>query len=267
MGTRYYEKEAGWYGAEFAARRQQYSDLNIDPHARTRAGSAGRRQEDWQDILAHGERSDTDWDKTFRENAKQMRQNYSPRGDWAKRKDMDKTTQMLYDATLGYQRGTTGLVGGGGGYNRPSKPEGYDTYQTGGFTESQRPASGMGSRGKTETFYTKPGQGRDANDISFSGEQVASFNRYDVQSASAVQSANKNRDVAAAKWMAEYNKNLNIHERIALSEKRVKHRERFADMQIQREQMQSRRTRDVLKKGASGLSVNFGAGAGTGLAI
>jgi len=264
MGTRYYEKQAGVYGAEFASRRPVYSDLNIDPHARTRAGGVGRRQEDWQDILKHGERSDTDWQEVFTKGAKQMRQTYSPRGDWARRKDMDRVTQMMYDVS----RGPGALYGIGGTPFVSSKaPEGYREFQQGGFTKSERPATGMGSRGKTETFYTKPGEGRDANDITFSGVQVASFQSYEAKSAAQITGANKDRDVAAAKWMAEYNKNLNIHERIALSEKRVKHRERFADMQIQREQMQSRRTRDVLKRGASGLSVNFGAGAGTGLAI
>ena len=251
MAFRWYEKEAGKYGAEFASRRGAYSDLNIDPYAGRRIKS-GHRQEDWQDILKHGERSDTAWGEVWQTNAREMRRSYAPLGDWAKRKEMDATTQHMWDATLGYSEASRRSTS-------VAKPEGYDSYQQGGYTAETRPASGMGSRGQTDTIYTKEGS------QSLTSEQVASFGGYDSRIAESRTSALRDRDVAAAKWMAAYNKNLNIHERIGLSEKRQAYRQRFADMEIQRERTTAKKTRDILKTGTSGLSV--GAGAGTGLGI
>jgi len=210
MGLRSREQAAGPYGASVAARRGAYSDLNIDPYAGRRI-KAGRRQEDWQDILAHGERSDTDWSKTFQENALQLRRSYSPKGDWAK--ISDATDKSLYNVVWGRSVNLRAPHGG----DEPATPEAVAQYA----------AANIG-RAKA-----------------FEGE----------------------RRTDAAKWMAAYNKNLNIHERISLSEKRTRYRERFAAMQITRERTQSKKTRATLKRGATGLSVSFGAGAGTGLGI
>jgi hypothetical protein len=201
MGYRSYEKEAGRYAQGLANRRPVYDDLNIDPYGRRRAIGPGSRQEDWRDILAHGERSDTNWDKTFRENSREMRRNYSPRGDWAKRKDMDKASQYMYDATVGFGRTRMGIM----------------------------------QRGRNILAEVKAGQ---------------------------MKSAYSDRDVAAAKWMAEYNRNLNIHERIALSKHRTKRRERFQSMQIQAERTERKQIRTTQRRGTSGLSTGVGAGNG-----
>jgi len=70
-----------------------------------------------------------------------------------------------------------------------------------------------------------------------------------------------------SQWQAKYNVQANVQENIAQSRKRVKYRERFAAMQISRERTQGRKTRATLRRGASGLAVNFGNGAATGLGI
>jgi hypothetical protein len=181
MGYRFQEKQAGSFAAEIAKRRGAYDNLNIDPYAGKKIGP-GNRQENWKDILAHGERSDTDWNQVFRDSTQAVRRNYAPKGDWAKRGKMDDTSKNLFD--LAWGRGTA-----------------------------------------------------------------------------------EEKSINAAKFMAEYNKNENVHERIGVSETKVRNRAAYQNMQIRQQKTQRRKTRDTLKRGTSGLSVNFGRGAGAGLAL
>jgi hypothetical protein len=159
---------------------------------------------------------------------------------------MDTASQHLYDYMIGRsQQGrqmNTYTIGGRDGSSvRRDHLEGMT------YTKGERGEEGYYSGGGTtisESTYNQAQQ---------------SFQAADVKA----QQAQKSSRQALYKWMAEYNKNLNIHERIALSEKRQKYRQRFADMQIQAERTQAKRTRDVLKTGTTGLTT----GAGTGLSI
>jgi hypothetical protein len=255
MGYRSYEKEAGTFGKTFGARRGTYDATNVDPYA-GRVIRPGQRQEDWQDILKHGERSDTDWNTAFKDNAQALRRAYAPRGDWAKRKDMDTASQYMYDVTHGPVNANRQVAA-------VRTPAGARQYQVDKAAGLERIVSS--GRGGGQVSYRTTPKERDGNTRSYTQAQVTQYEQADLAVTRIQQKAAEDRNVAAAKWMAEYNRNLNVSERISKSEKRMAHREKFASMQISSEKKERKRTRDKLRSGTSGLST--GAGAGHGLKI
>jgi hypothetical protein len=258
MGYRAYEKTAGRFAAKFGGQRGSYSDLNIDPYG-TRTIRPGTRQEEWKDILQHGERSDTDWGKTFSGGAKALRQAYAPRGDWAKRKEMDAVSQHMYDATIGFETQKSKFSIGA----QSKEYQQYVQHKAGGLKTITTP----GSEGSKDTVsYSSKPKGVDEPGTLYSQGDVDAFEKQTAGISAGMAKASADRKVSAAKWMGAYNEQLNVHERIALSEKRQSYRQRFADMQISKERQQSKKTRDVLKSGATGLQTGLG-GAGTGLGI
>lgn len=254
MGYRSSEKAAGKFGRAFGARRGTYDETNVDPYA-GRVIRPGQRQEDWRDILKHGERSDTDWNTAFKDNSRELRRAYAPRGDWAKRGDMDRASQYMYD-----------VIHGPGIANRVAAamaPAGARQYQVDKAAGLERTVSSARDGGQV-SYSTIP-EGRDGSARSYTQAQVTQYEEAGLAATRIQQKAGKDRNVAAAKWMAEYNRNLNASERIAISEKRMAHREKFASMRISSEKKERKRTRDTLRAGTSGLST--GAGAGYGLNI
>jgi hypothetical protein len=223
MGYRSYEKSAGRYAAKRFAPKTSTANY-ISPYD-TRTIRAGSRQEDWQDILTHGEHSDTDWDKVMRENTQNMRRAYAPRGDWAKRGDMDKTSQLLYDATVGHgvalRKYTPRLIRGQGMDRENISVSKYQSDKA-----NWERVEGGGRDGAESGYRVKTGD-RDGAGRFYSDTEVSSYDRQIARNQAEVAKATNERDVKMAKWMAEYNKNLNIHENIAISERRAKYRERF----------------------------------------
>jgi len=125
----------------------------------------------------------------------------------------------------------------------------YEGYQL-----KQKAAATRGLTLKKEKEYGGPGEFAQAKKAyETRGQRAEQFETLATQSLS--------------QWQAKYNVQANLQENIAQSQKRVKYRERFASMQISRERTRGRKTRATLRRGASGLAVNFGNGAATGLGI
>jgi hypothetical protein len=253
MGYRTYEKQAGKYAAETFSGRSA-----IGTPWENRTVRAGSRQEDWREIMQHGEFSDTDWDSVVRDNAQNLRRTYAPRGDWAKRGDMDQASQHLYDATVGYNAAVSraqAIAKYSGSDGRDSNRVGRTIEAYGGADNFKKITTREGS------YYTASRSGdRDGNSAMISEQDFQGYQTAQVQSQAAMSTAQQGRKESMAKWMAEYNKNLNVHEQIEISKRRVSQRERYADMQIQQEKAGRVRIRQTLRKGTAGLNTGVGSG-------
>jgi len=231
--------------------RPIYGDDNPDPYAQTRTGQATRRQEDWRDIMAHGERSDTDWRAATESNLKVLRDNYTPgsKSFAIGKGSMDRGSKNLYNATYGFEQKMRQVEG-----------RGQNAFQGTRSTDSQYSAF---SAFRAKHFDLKTGEKLgDFNTKSFHG-QDRQFARIAGDQAKLTREAVQSRDESRAKWMADFNKQTNQVERIQKSQSRTKLAERFESMQIGRKSKSAKRLRTIKSRGATGLV----SGAGTGLGI
>lgn len=234
-----------------AGRRPIYDAQYVDPYARTRVGQSTRRQEDWRDILEHGERSDTDWRAAAKDNLKVLRDEYTPgtTSFSASKGSMTGGVRSLYKATYGYELKMRQAA------NIKSRFAG---------TRSTDDLTGEYSDFLSARYDPETGQRRaDAPTDERLFGKMRRFERAASDQAKLTRAAVQERDEATAKWMAEFNKQTNQAERIAKSQSRTKLAGRFEQLQIQRKSREARRTRGVKARGATGLV----SGAGTGLGI
>lgn len=271
MGYRSHEKAYGTRAAKYNVGLVKRAQEKEDDYYANRTIRPGLRQEDAADIMQYGERSDTDWETVVRDNLQQLRRTYAPRGDWAKRGDMDKDSQLLYDYMAYSQRAKMTKSQGRFYFYSPERGARIDI---GRFDSVQQPSRKQRKGGGASSQVTYHAGVRGEEGYFSVGDERSGYttisesqlragraqrDRAQAQSRQYQQKANE----ALAGWMAAYNRNLNIREQIAISKRRVAQRERFADMQIQREKSQRKRTRDTLKTGTTGLAT----GVGTGLNI
>jgi hypothetical protein len=201
-----------------------------------RTAKEGRREEDYQTILASGDTSGEDWDRTIQTNLKQLKKNYAPRGDFNV-KGMHKTDKYLWDATFGSTKAGDRAV-----RKANLKAPVLQTTTTSGVKPSG---------GGYVPYSTKVQQ----SDFAAATEKYQS----DIQAIRGHQ-----RRSSMAKWIGAYNKMANIGERTTQSQRRMVHRERFAQMKVQSQEREERGGRAKLKAGISSLVMNL---SGSGLNI
>jgi hypothetical protein len=260
MGYRGYEKAYGSMAESWNTNQIASWAGKEDDYYANRTIQPGYRQEDWRDIQKYGDRSDTDWETTFRDNLQNLRRNYAPKGEWAKRSDMDQASQHLYDYMINTNKARAAR----------SKPVmmGTGSGRDSGSGMSYSEFKNYESQGKVSTISGSPREGGQTYSVQTGRDSSQSFTEEDVQMAESRQAQGRTdaklyagkASEARAKWMAEYNKNLNVHEQIEVSKRRTAYRERYADMRIQQERTERIRTRQTLKQGTSGLNTGIGSG-------